>query len=100
MGTIKSNTAGFTLIELLLAVAISGIVVAGLMRFYLTGLTSYTFQEQMTAMHQNAQYTIKRLSEDFMQAGADLPDSGYPVITASAGVYNEVTLIMNKRSGM
>lgn len=96
---IRKHRNGFTLIEVLIAVAISGIVVLGLARLYTAGLWSYNLQEQITDMHQNAHYTIKRLTEEMMQAGVDLPEKKLNVITRNPGDNDSVSLLVNPRAG-
>jgi prepilin-type N-terminal cleavage/methylation domain-containing protein len=62
---------GFTLIEIMIALAISGILLIGLPRLYSITLNSYSLQEQLTEMNQNAKFVITELSDVIMQAGAD-----------------------------
>ena len=49
-------------------------------------------------MNQNAHYTITRLSDLFMQAGAGLPGSKIAVITATSA--NNVTILVNTTGAM
>jgi type II secretory pathway pseudopilin PulG len=76
--------AGITLIELLIALLMCGIVFFGLMRVFSTGLKGYSLQQNIVELDQTVQATLERLSEVIMQAGAELPDSGYNVITISS----------------
>jgi len=62
---------GFTLVEILVALAISGILLLGLTRLYSITLNSYSLQEQLTEMNQNAKFVVTELSDAIMQAGAD-----------------------------
>jgi type IV pilus assembly protein PilW len=62
---------GFTLVEILVALAISGILLIGLTRLYSIALNSYSLQEQLTEMNQNAKFVVSDLSDIIMQAGAD-----------------------------
>lgn len=89
---------GVTLVEMLVAMVASGIVLAGIAYLFGISLRSYRLQNEITEMHQNAHYTIKRLSEVFMEAGSDLPDTGIAIISRTAA--DNVTLIVNPRGGV
>jgi prepilin-type N-terminal cleavage/methylation domain-containing protein len=67
----KIFRAGFTLIEIIIGLGISAILVLGLTRLCSVMLNSYSLQEQLTEMNQNAKFTIKEVSDVLMQAGAD-----------------------------
>ncbi|HAJ80649.1 MAG TPA: hypothetical protein DCO75_12860 [Fibrobacteres bacterium] len=67
----KSQNTGFTLIEVLVAIAISGLIIIGLTRMLSTALFTYSLQDQLTEMNQNARFTIKELSDVILQAGAN-----------------------------
>jgi Tfp pilus assembly protein PilW len=86
---------GFTLVELMVGVAISGFILLGLAQMYRTSVWSYNLQSQTTEMHQNAQYTVKRLSEELMQMGADLPDTNWSVTGIPAGRKDSIALHVN-----
>jgi prepilin-type N-terminal cleavage/methylation domain-containing protein len=68
---IPSIHNGFSLLELLIAIVISSFIILGLSRLYSASLWSYSLQEQMSEMNQNAKFTIKELSDILQQAGAD-----------------------------
>ncbi|MBN1309589.1 MAG: prepilin-type N-terminal cleavage/methylation domain-containing protein [Chitinispirillaceae bacterium] len=72
MGLTKGRTEGFTLVEILIAIGISSLVLVMLTRLFSVSLKSYSHQEQLAEMNQNARYTIRELSDILMQAGADL----------------------------
>ena len=91
----KSNCSGFTLIEILIASSLSLILVIGILRLYLSFVNSYNMQDVITEMNQNASYTCKRLSDEIMQAGAYLPDSGYTIITVNSSSNNDITIRAN-----
>ena len=92
----KIKTAGgFTLIEMLIAAALSMILIVGILRLYLSTVNSYNTQDTITEMNQNAEYTCKRLSEEIMQAGTYLPDTGYTVIEMEDGKNDSITIRSN-----
>lgn len=65
------KTAGFTLIEIMIGLGVSAILIIGLTRLFQTTLNSYSLQDQLTEMNQNAKFAIKEISDVLMQAGAD-----------------------------
>jgi prepilin-type N-terminal cleavage/methylation domain-containing protein len=75
---------GVTLIEILVAVFIGSLAVLGIYRLFSSSLRSYNLQEQMSGMYQNSTYTIKKISEILMQAGADLPQKNYTILFAQS----------------
>ena len=92
---------GFTLIEIAVALAVSGILVSGLAYFFKTFSRSFNLQEQIADRDLNAHYTLKRLSEALMAAGADLPSQGWQVIAPSAGApAGSFRLSVNPRGGV
>jgi prepilin-type N-terminal cleavage/methylation domain-containing protein len=97
MGIImKSKLAdGFTMIEMLVAATLSCVLVIGILRLYLSMVKSYNLQDIITEMNQNAAYTCKRLSEEIMQSGTYLPDSGYAVISMKSGKTDSVVIRSN-----
>jgi prepilin-type N-terminal cleavage/methylation domain-containing protein len=66
-----SNNRGFTLIEVLIGLGVSAILVLGLTRLLTATLNSYSLQDQLTEMNQNAKFAMKEISDVLMQAGAD-----------------------------
>lgn len=76
----KIHDSGLTLMEILVAGSLSVILVVGILRLYVSTAKSYNIQDLISEMNQNANYTCKRLSEEIMQAGAYLPDSGVTII--------------------
>lgn len=89
--------AGLTLMELIIAIVLSGVVLVGIFRIFNSNSKSYNLQEQINDMHQNAQYAIKRLSEELMQVGADLPDTNYTYLFTNSTVKDSIALMVNKR---
>ena len=74
------NNTGFTLLELLVAVAISGIVMAGIYSVYYTSQKSAIVQEETTAMRQNLRAGLDIMAREIRMAGYD------PTHLANAGI--------------
>jgi prepilin-type N-terminal cleavage/methylation domain-containing protein len=96
------STSGFTLVELLIAAAISGVVMVAVVRLYVTGMQSYNLQAQITEMNQNAQYTLQLLFEEIQQAGVDLPDTIWPVLSQDLNDANKdsIAIYVNPDSAL
>lgn len=60
---------GVTLIELLIALVISSILIAALYRVFISQQKTYTVQEQVTDMQQNARQSINRMMSEIRMAG-------------------------------
>jgi prepilin-type N-terminal cleavage/methylation domain-containing protein len=84
------SESGMTLIELMIAIAISGIVIAGVVQILTTSTSSYSLQEEMAAMQQNVRIAKMFLERDIRMAGCgmkDFYDRGtrvYPVVFTNA----------------
>lgn len=72
------NQQGFTLLELLIVVAISGIIMTGIINVFSRSQTSYTIQEEVAAMQQNVRTAKMFLERDIRMAGAGAMDLGGP----------------------
>ena len=68
---ILNNKKAFTLIELLLALAISGVVMAGVYSAYYSQQKSYITQEQVAAMQQNLRAAMYIMQREIRMAGCD-----------------------------
>lgn len=97
MNAHRRHTAGFTLLETLVAIALSIVIIGGLLTLLNNSLTSYSLQSQLSDMHMNAHYATMKLVDMFAQAGADLPDT-VEVITWNG--YDDITLVTNPRGGI
>jgi len=76
---------GFTLIEILVAVAIAGVVAAGIYAAYYSQQKSYLAQEQVAAMQQNLRAAMYFMEREIRMAGCDpTGKSGAGFLTASA----------------
>lgn len=91
----KCSHNGFTIVEILIAASLSLLLVVGILRLYLSTARSYNTQDTITDMNQNASYTCRRLSEEIMQAGTYLPDSGYEVIKMKEDKFDSITIYTN-----
>jgi type IV pilus assembly protein PilW len=76
---------GFTLIEILLALAISGVVMAGVYSAYYSQQKSYVTQEQVVAMQQNLRAAMYYMEREIRMAGCDpTEDAGAGIQTAGS----------------
>jgi type IV pilus assembly protein PilW len=77
--TIKSRY-GFTLVELLIAIAVGGVVMAGICSAYYSQQESYITQDQVSAMQQNLRAGLWFMEREIRMAGYD------PTGTANTGI--------------
>lgn len=68
-----NNGKGFTLIELLVAVMLSGMVVTAMYSLYVSQNKSYTVQDQVAEMQQNARVAMDKIVRDLRMAGFGKP---------------------------
>ncbi len=71
------DEVGFTLIELLVALAISSIFLAGVIKIFSTSSTSYSLQEDITAMQQNLRVGDMFIERDVRMAGCGMSGQLY-----------------------
>ena len=96
-----ASERGLSLVEVVVALAASGILTVGLVRFFKDFNRSYNMQEQVADRDMNAHYTVKRISEAFMSAGANLPAEGWSLISMPEGNPGpRVLLGINPRGGV
>lgn len=69
MGIVLKKNNGITLIELLVALIISGILIAALYRTFIGQQKTYTVQEQVADMQQNARVAINKMMREIRMAG-------------------------------
>ena len=67
--TISKRQDGVTLIELVIALAISGVLIAGIYRMFIHQQKSYATQEQVADMQQNVRIAINRMLREIRMAG-------------------------------
>src|SRR3954468_297865 len=92
----RHSEKGFTVAEVAVGLAVSGILVVTLTRFFNDTHRAYNLQERLADRDQNAQYVLKRVQERLMELGAGLPDSGYSLVTPSVAGFS---IIVNLRGG-
>jgi hypothetical protein len=94
-------SAGLTLMEMAVAMAVSGILIVGLARFFKDFNRSFNTREQVADRDMNAHYTVKRMSEALMAAGSNLPSKDWPVLVLPDGnPGSRVILAVNPRGGV
>ncbi len=75
-----SRNAGFTLIEMMIAIAIFGVVVAGVIGAFYDQLRSHNTQQALLEMQQNARAAMYYITRELRMAGYD------PTGDANAGI--------------
>ncbi len=63
------NRKGMTLIELLVGLSVSGILIAGIYRTFVSQQHTFTVQEQIVDMQQNVRLSINRMTRELRMAG-------------------------------
>ena len=66
----RNKQRGVTLVELMIAMAISLIVLLGVISVYITSKRSYVVQEEFARMQENANFAFQYLTQDIRQADA------------------------------
>jgi len=84
------NRKGITLIELLVALSISGILVAGVYRTFVSQQHTYTVQEQVVDMQQNVRLAINRMTRELRMAGYGRMDAAFFGASKMHGIYEHV----------
>jgi prepilin-type N-terminal cleavage/methylation domain-containing protein len=84
MLSIRKNERGFTLIELMIALAIAGILLVSIYNLYISQSTTYTVQEQVSDMQQNARVAMDIVSRHIRMAGFGQP--GWTTINGTSGI--------------
>jgi hypothetical protein len=85
--------------EVVIGLVVSGLLVLVITRFFGDSHRAYNLQERLADRDQNARWVLKRLEERIMEAGANLPESGWPVIKTGNGMGGGVTLAVNPQGG-
>jgi type IV pilus assembly protein PilW len=84
------NRKGITLIELLVALTISGILVGGVYRTFVSQQHTYTVQEQVVDMQQNVRLGINRMTRELRMAGFGKMDATFFGHGAMYGTFSNV----------
>lgn len=85
MTTVANDHKGVTLIELLIAMAVSGIVIAGIYAAYDSQQKAYVTQQQVVHMQQNMRAAMYLMGREIRMAGHDPYGGSGAGITAAAG---------------
>ena len=83
-----SSQRGFTLFELLIAMAISGIVLAGAVTLYQKSLQVSSIVTSRAELQAELRGAMNQIARDLNQAGTGIPVSGIPVPTTATGGIN------------
>jgi len=73
----NSGESGFTLTELLIGIVLSGVVIAGVYGFFVSQIKTYSLQEQLVEMQENARIAIDTIVMGLQNAGYDPTDSTF-----------------------
>jgi type IV pilus assembly protein PilW len=85
----QNKARGFSLVELLIAIAISGIVLGAVSTLFIMQNKSYSVQEQVTEMQQNARAAMDIMTREIRMAGYDPSSSANAsIVTATSGSIN------------
>ncbi len=80
----RAGESGFTLTELLIGIVLSGVVIAGVYGFFVSQIKTYSLQEQLVEMQENARIAIDTIVVGLQNAGYDPQSSDKFGITSSA----------------
>lgn len=61
--------AGLTLVEILIALAVSGILLAGMVQIFVSSKTTYNMQDGLSRMQENGRFALQFLTEDLRMGG-------------------------------
>jgi prepilin-type N-terminal cleavage/methylation domain-containing protein len=89
MVSIFKKEKGLTLIELLVALAVSGLLIAGMYRTFTGQQKTYTIQEQVVDMQQNVRAAINRMMTELRMSGFGNVSMVLPV-TYTTGTFNNI----------
>jgi len=95
-----NSEKGFSLIEVVIAMAVSGILLIALVRFFKDSRNSLDLQEQIGDRNQTMVYVMRRLGDRLMEAGANLPDSGWQVVSAMGSGDTLIKIGLNPMGGV
>lgn len=95
---ISIKEKGLTLIELLVALVISGLLIAGLYRTFISQQKTFTVQEQVVDMQQNVRVAVNRMMTEIRMAGFGNVSMVLPV-TFTTGSFNQVLNLNTPTAG-
>jgi type IV pilus assembly protein PilW len=93
------GNAGFTLIELMIAIAIFGIVVAGVIGAFWDQLRSHNTQQQILGMQQNARAAMYFITREIQMAGFNPSGNADAGVQADNAVRTTTTFSMDLNDG-
>jgi len=68
-GRPRNRVAGFSLVELMIAMAISLLLLAGVIRIYVDSKRNYTVQESLSRLQESGRYAVTLLTQDLRLSG-------------------------------
>jgi type IV pilus assembly protein PilW len=77
------RTHGFSIIEMLVALALSGVLLAGVVAMFLSSRTSYAAAERLSQIHENGRHALDEMIRDVRAAGFRGCAREQPVVTSS-----------------
>jgi len=86
---------GFTLIELVIIIVFGVVVMGSLLRLLDSSTRSYAAMDSLVELNQNVSVVLNRLTQDFMQAGADMPQRDSAVLCPRS---DSIVLVCNPTS--
>lgn len=89
--TRPNNQHGISLVEVLIALVLTGIVTASVLKAYLTQHKNYLVQDDITTIQQNARASIDELTRQLRMAGYALP-LGMPSIVGANTDPDSITI--------
>ncbi len=60
---------GFTLVEMMIAITLSLILLAGVLQIFLSSKTTYTVQEGLSRLQENARFALGTVTQSVRMAG-------------------------------
>lgn len=90
-----NRNAGFTLIELMVAIAIFGIVIAGVIGAFWEQLKSHNTQQQILEMQQNARAAMYYITRELRMAGFDPSGTADVGLTPDNAIRTTTTFSMD-----
>ncbi len=81
---VNNQQRGFSMVELMIAITISLLLLAGVIQIFSASRQTYTLQDGMSRLQENARYALQRISQDIARSGymgcVDSADAGLPII--------------------
>ena len=98
MLNIRNSKAGFTLVEVMVAMAISGVVLASIVKVYSAQLKTHTTQQQVVEMQQTMRAILYLMERDIRMAGY-APQGGLSDPIISIAKNDEIQFVMDITGG-